>query len=98
MTEIMSQGEKVANSVALVLVARVAMILAAAALPAAGWMLQRSVAAVDRVSDKVDGLRDDIKDNAAAIRLIQQTQQVQSSFIADHETRVRILESRVPKL
>lgn len=89
-----TNAERVANNVVLLLVSRFAMILAASALPVGGWMLQRAVASVDRLSDKVDALRDQMTETGGTIRLVQQTQALQSGFINDHEARMRLLERR----
>ena len=87
-----SNGDKIANNVWLTIISRFAMICATAALPIAGWMMQRGISTIDRVGDKVDAVRDQINETNGTIRLIQQTQQVQNSIIADHEARVRMLE------
>lgn len=90
----MPDGDKLANSVILILLSRFAMIFAAGSLPIAGWMLNRSIATVDHISLKVDQLRDQLIDTNSTMRLMQQTQQVQNSVINDHETRMRGLERR----
>lgn len=86
--------ERLVNNVILILLSRFAMILATAALPVAGWMIQRGVASVDRLGDKVDALKEQLTDTTVTIRIIQQSQQVQNSVITDHEMRMRILERR----
>lgn len=97
--------QSLANNPLLTLVARFAMILAAAALPIAGWMIQRGVNSVDLISEridknstelnrKVDAIKDQSTETGSNVKLIQQTQQVQGAVISDHETRVRLLEGR----
>jgi hypothetical protein len=95
---IQGQGErdarvKLVDSVFLTLIARGAIIIATlVALPLAGWMLNRAVDAVDRLSAKVDALREQSLDISGTVKLIQQSQDTQSRAIADHEARVRLLE------
>jgi hypothetical protein len=95
---IQGQGErdarvKLVDSVFLTLIARGAIIIATlVALPLAGWMLNRAVDAVDRLSAKVDALREQSLDISGTVKLIQQSQDTQSRVIADHEARVRLLE------
>lgn len=86
--------QRLVNNVILILMSRFAMILATAALPVAGWMIQRGIASVDRLSDKVDAIHDQLTETGASIRLLQQTQQVQNTVLVDHETRMRELERR----
>lgn len=92
MAEQQTGSEKVANNVVLLLVSRIAMVVASGALPIAGWVLERAVVAVDNLGVKVDGLRDDLKDTSANVRLVQQTQVIHQQVLADHEARIRILE------
>ncbi len=87
-----TNGERIVNNVYLVLIARIAMIVAASSLPIAGWMLQRSVSAVDLLSAKIDTVRDLALETGANVKLIQQSQQLQTSVVQDHENRIRILE------
>ena len=84
--------EKLANSVVLILISRIAMIIATAALPIAGWMLERGIGAVDRIGEQVAVIHDQLTETGGTIRLIQQTQQVQNGIIVDHEQRMRSLE------
>ena len=85
-------GNKLVNSVALTLFARISMIVASIAIPAAGWMLQRGVSSVDEVSRKIDTMKEQALDTNGTVKLIQQTQTQQTQIIADHEVRVRSLE------
>ncbi len=85
-------NDKLANSSMLMVIARFSMIAATLALPIAGWMLQRGVNAVDEVARKVDTIRDQTIETNGNVKLIQQTQQVQSSILTDHEGRMRLLE------
>jgi hypothetical protein len=79
-------GDKLVNSVALTLTARIAMVIATAALPIAGAMLVS-------VSQKIDAMRDQSFETNAALKLIQQTLIVQDKKIDDHEFRIRGVES-----
>lgn len=88
-----TSGEKLANNVMLTLVARSAMIFATViGLPVAGWMMNRAVSSVDAISRKVDTIREQSLETNGALKLIQQSQQSQGQILADHETRVRVLE------
>lgn len=93
MTDLNGNASKLANNVMLTLIARGAMILATASLPIAGWMLERSVATIDNMAAKIDTIRDQTIETGGAIKLIQQSQTVQGQILADHEARVRALES-----
>ena len=90
-------SEKLVNNSVLTLVARGMMIFATVVgLPIAGWMINRAVASVDSIAGKVDSMKDQASDTNGTVKLIQQTQTIQTSIIADHETRMRLLE-RVPR-
>ena len=86
-------GSKVANSVALTLISRFAMIAATLALPIVGWMVQRGVSTGDVVAEKIDRLRDQSIETNGTVKLIQQTQAVQGASLTDHESRIRIQEN-----
>ncbi len=88
----MPESDKLANNVVLILISRIAMIAATAALPIAGWMLERGISAVDRIGEQVNVVHDQLTETGGTIRLIQQTQQVQNGIIVDHEQRMRSLE------
>lgn len=92
----MADIDKIANNSVFTLITRAAMIFVAFAVPAVGWMLQRSVNTVDQISAKVDTVKDQSTETNSTVKLIQQTQSVQSQIIADHESRVRILERLTP--
>lgn len=95
MSDQASPGSKLVNSVALTLIARGAMILATVVgLPVAGFMLQRGVNTVDEVSQKIDTMRNQAFETNSTVKLIQQTQGMQTQIIADHEARVRTLENQ----
>lgn len=96
MTDIPANGEKqkLVNSAVLTVIARLAMVFAAGAAPVGGWMLQRAITSVDEVARKIDAARDLALETGVNVKLIQQTQQIQGAVLADHETRVRILEGR----
>lgn len=87
-------GEKLVNSAILTVVARFAMITAAAALPVGGWMLQRSISTVDEIARKIDSVKDLSVETSLNVKLIQQMQQFQASAVSDHEARVRAIEAR----
>ena len=65
-------------------------------LPAALLMLQRGLSTVDEMSKKIDAMHDQGFETTAAIRTLQQMQEVQARTVADHEARVRQLERRSP--
>ena len=88
----MPESDKLANNVVLILISRIAMIAATAALPIAGWMLERGISAVDRIGEQVNVVHYQLTETGGTIRLIQQTQQVQNGIIVDHEQRMRSLE------
>lgn len=88
-------GEKLVNSVALTLIARIAMVIAAGALPVAGWMLSRGISSIDEVSRKIDTMRDQAFETNGTVKLIQQTQTLQTKTIDDHEIRIRGAESAI---
>lgn len=92
-----SGQEKIANSVTLILMSRIAMIVSVGALPVAGWMIQRGISQIDVISAKIDTLKDQAVETATSAKLIQQTLTIQTQMIADHEVRVRVLENRVPR-
>ena len=74
---------KLVDSVALTLTARVAMIVA---MPVACWMGSRLVATVDEISKKLDLMKEASIEQSLELRTQQRT-------LADHETRVRVLEA-----
>jgi hypothetical protein len=88
----MAEAEKTASaklvdSVALTLFARVAMIVAASLiLPAALWIGGRVVATIDEISKKIDAMKEASIEQAVEVR-------AQARILADHETRVRMLEA-----
>jgi hypothetical protein len=87
-------GKRLADNVALTLISRGAMIFATViGLPIAGWMMNRAVASVDRIAEKVETIRDQSFQTSGTVKLIQQNQDVQTRTIYDHETRVRVLEN-----
>jgi hypothetical protein len=86
-------GGRIANNIVLMLLARLAMILASVVgLPMAGWMLNRAVEAVDRLGSKVDAIREQGLETNGTVKLIQLGQDNQNRIVADHEARVRALE------
>jgi hypothetical protein len=88
-----SQTSKIVDSVAVKLIARAAMIVATCALPFGMLMVQRSLNSIDEIGRKIDVMRDQASEVNGTVKLIQQTQNVQTQIIADHETRVRALET-----
>lgn len=87
-------GGKLVNSVILTIIARFAMIIAAAALPVVGWVAIRGISTVDEVARKIDTVRDLALETSLNVKLIQQTQTIQGASLADHETRMRLLERK----
>lgn len=87
-------GDRLVNSAILTIIARLAMVTAAGAMPIAGWMLQRSINTVDEVSRKIDSVRDLATETSNNVKLIQQALQLQTSAVQDHETRLRLLERK----
>jgi hypothetical protein len=82
------------SGVILSVVARGAIIFATViGLPVAAWMMNRAVESVDRISTKVDSLREQSLETNGTVKLIQQSQDVQNRILADHEARMRLLES-----
>lgn len=82
------------NSVALTLIARGAMILmTGVGFPIALWMMGRAVESVDKISNKVDVIREQSIETNGNVKMIQQAQVNQTQIIADHETRMRFLEN-----
>jgi hypothetical protein len=77
---------KLVDSVALTLVARVAMIVATGILPIALWMGGRVVTTIDEISKKIDLMKEASIEQSLELRTQQRT-------LADHETRVRVLEA-----
>lgn len=88
-----SGQEKIANSVTLILISRIATILAVGALPVAGWMIQRGISQIDVISTKIDTIKDQAFETNSTVKVIQQTQSLQTQIISDHETRMRVLEN-----
>lgn len=89
-----SPASKLAESVTLKLISRGSMIFATlVGLPVAGWMMNRAVNSVDKMSDKMEMLREQGLETNGTVKLIQQTQGTQTQLISDHEVRVRALES-----
>jgi hypothetical protein len=78
---------KLVDSVALTLFARVAMIVATSLfLSAALWIGNRGVSTIDEISRKLDAMKEASIAQAAEVR-------AQQRILADHETRVRVLEA-----
>lgn len=96
MTDSPTSATKLANNVIITLVARGAMIFGATVgLPVVGWMLQHSINVIDAMTAKIDTIQVQTFETSGTIRLIQQTQVVQSQILADHEARVRVLEGLI---
>ena len=86
---------RLANSVALVLISRIAMTLAAGALPIAFNMLQSSQRASEEIIRRIDAVRDQSFEIKAQLQLIKEIEARQGEQIADHEARLRDLFNRV---
>jgi len=99
--ECKTTSEKIANNASITAVARLAMIAASVALPilvgAAGWVITRSVDAIDKVTITIDGIKDRTLETNGNVKLIQQSLSIQGALLADHETRMRILERTVQR-
>lgn len=76
-------GEKLVNSVILTLIARAVIIVG---IPMASWMTIRAVTSIDTMKDQAF-------ETNTTVKLIQQTQTSQTQIIADHEVRIRAVES-----
>lgn len=87
-------GVKLVNSAILTIVARFAMIIATSALPVVGWIALRGINTVDDIGRKIDTVRDLSLETSLNVKLIQQTQTLQGASLADHETRMRMLETK----
>ena len=90
MAEEKTASAKLVDSVALILTARVAMIVA---LPVACWMGNRLVATVDEISKKLDVMKEASIEQSAEIRALRVESNAQQRILADHEARVRVLEA-----
>lgn len=88
-----SASEKLASSVALTLWARGAMIVATSLiLPIALMMGGRALTTIDKIGEKIDLMREQALEQAGEIKALRQLTTSQQQLIADHETRVRVLE------
>lgn len=85
-------GAKLVNSAVLTIIARLSMIVGAGALPVAGWIATRGINTIDEVSRKIDAARDLALETSLNVKMIQQTQTLQGATLADHESRMRLLE------
>jgi hypothetical protein len=83
------------DSVALTLIARVAIVLATGVgLPGAFWMSNRSMSSSDAISAKIDPLKDQAIETNGAMKLMQQLQSNQARILDDHGARLRAAESQ----
>ncbi len=86
-------SERLVNSVALTLFARVAMLIATGLiLPAALWMGNRGVSTIDEISKKIDTMKEASIEDRGEIRALRGQTTAQQQILADHEARVRELE------
>jgi hypothetical protein len=90
MAEKKTASEKLVDSVALTLIARVAMIVATGILPIALWMGGRGVSAIDEIAKKLDLMKEASIEQSVEMR-------AQQRILADHEARVRVIEARMPR-
>jgi hypothetical protein len=74
------------------IIARFAMIVAAALLPVFGYLASRGITAVDDVAKKTDTIHDQVIELVGKVNLIQNMQSIQSDRLTDHEMRMRFLE------
>jgi hypothetical protein len=87
MAEEKTASEKLVASVALTLIARVAIVVATSViLPIALWMGSRGVATIDEISKKLDVMKEASIEQSVEMR-------AQQRILADHEARVRVLEA-----
>ena len=86
MAEEKTTSAKLVDSVALTLIARVAMIVATGILPIALWMGSRGVATIDEIAKKLDVMKEASIEQSVEMR-------AQQRILADHEARVRVLEA-----
>jgi hypothetical protein len=86
MAEEKTASAKLVDSVALTLIARVAMIVATGILPIALWMGSRGVATIDEISKKLDVMKEASIEQSVEMR-------AQQRILADHGARVRVLEA-----
>ena len=85
--------EKLVNNALLTLFARGAMIVATAViLPLGMAMVNRAVDSIDRISQKIDTMKEQALEQAGEIKSLRQIASTQQQLLADHEARVRLLE------
>ena len=85
--------QKLVNNAALIIISRIAMLLASVALPFVGMMIKSGLDTMHQIELKVNGVRDQSFEITGTLKLIEQTQTSQQQLLADHEMRVRALES-----
>ena len=88
----MTTTKDLADSATFTVLARIAMLVATAALPAVGWMLARGISGVDEIGHKVDTIQERVQETNGNMKLLQVQEALQSSVLQDHETRMRYLE------
>jgi hypothetical protein len=94
MAEEKTASAKLVDSVALTLFARVAMIVATSLiLPLALMMGQRAISSIDKLSEKIDTMREQAIETSGEIRALTVQLTEQQRTLADHEARVRVLEA-----
>ncbi|BAL77017.1 hypothetical protein [Bradyrhizobium cosmicum] len=86
-------SEKLVGNVALTLWARGAMIVATSLiLPIALMIGSRAVSNIDKLSEKLDSIKEQAIEQSGEIKALRQLSTTQQQILADHETRVRALE------
>jgi hypothetical protein len=94
MAEEKTASAKLVDSVALTLTARVAMIVATSfILPLALMMGQRAISSIDKLSEKIDTMREQAIETSGEVRALTVQLTEQQRTLADHEARVRVLEA-----
>jgi hypothetical protein len=86
-------SEKLADSVALRLWARLAMLVATGLiLPLGLWMGNRGVSTIDEIAKKIDTMKEASIEDRGEIRALRGQVTAQQQILADHEARVREIE------
>ena len=94
MAEEKTASEKLVNNVILTLVARGAMIVATGLLlPAALLLGSRGLSSLDDIAKKLDAMKEQAIEQAGEIKALRVQSSAQQQILADHEARVRVLES-----
>src|SRR5262245_46338578 len=94
MAEEKTASAKLVDNVILTLLARGAILLATSViLPAALWIGSRGISTVDEISKKIDSMKESSIEQAGELKALRTLSNAQGQILADHEARVRVLES-----